>query len=141
MADRHQGATTGSPYHCGMLRGISALLFTAFSIMTLAPTLFVAHFMARRAYVERELCIQRGVAAEMRTCHGECHLGKQLRALEQEAEQGFPAERIDFRIEPAVESVDRGVRFILSGVQRSFPEGRMAACAGHRRLSEPVPWG
>lgn len=109
--------------------------------MTVAPTLFVAHFMARRAYIERELCIQREVAAEMRTCHGECQLSKQLRALEQEAEQGFPAERIDFRIEPAVESVDKGFRFILSGVQRPFPEWRMEACAGHPRLSEPVPWG
>lgn len=141
MADRHQHAASSMPYHCIMLRGISALLFAAFCTMTVAPTLFVAHFVARRAYIERELCIQREVAAEMRTCHGECHLGRQLRAMEQEAEQGFPAERIDFRIEPAVESVDKGVRFILSGVKRPFPEGRMEACVGHRRLSEPVPWG
>lgn len=48
----------------------------------LVPALLVTAFFMERSRIERELCVQRERAADMRTCHGECHLMKQLKAAE-----------------------------------------------------------
>ncbi|QQR87138.1 MAG: hypothetical protein IPJ76_02610 [Flavobacteriales bacterium] len=51
----------------------------------LAPAFIVTAFFAERSRIERELCVQRARAEGMRTCHGECHLMKQLKAAEDAA--------------------------------------------------------
>jgi len=121
-------------------RIVSSALLVAFVAMTLAPSLFLAHFLARRAYVERELCVQRQMAEGMRTCHGECHLSKQLRALEREAEQGFPVERIDFRTEPAIEQDGFVDQWVVAVLTRSFVSLSAIELSGFPAASEPVPW-
>lgn len=115
-------------------------LLAAIMASVFAPAAVVVGFHLRRAYVERELCVQREVAAELRTCHGQCHLAKQLRALEQEAEQGFPEERIHLRSEPMMDE--------RPGI--GCPEPPVFTFRHHRREDvlreghpsrlEPVPW-
>lgn len=107
----------------------------------MAPLFHVLHFQLRRAYVERELCVQRELAGNLRTCHGQCHLSKQLRSLEHEAAQGFPAERIDFRTEPAVDDLGAPVVIANRIVPRRFGHEEDGLLGGFRSPSDPVPWG
>jgi hypothetical protein len=118
------------------------LLVAAVAAMSWAPSAFLLRFELRRAYVERELCVQRALAGDMRTCHGECHLGQQLKALEQEAGQSFPGERLQLRTEPAVEPA-LPARAVMRAALVLVRAARMAPalCAGYRSPSEPVPWG
>lgn len=108
-------------------------------ITTLAPSLALLQFHLRRTYIERELCVQREVAADMRTCHGECHLAKQLKALEQESQESFPGSRLDLRTEPAVEpSVERaGLTPTVTSL--CFPVLEPALADGFIAALDPVP--
>jgi hypothetical protein len=124
-----------------MLRQGAFVLLTAIMAGTVAPSFFVLHFQLRQAYIERELCVQREVAEDMRTCHGQCHLSKQLRSLEHEAAQGFPAERIDFRTEPAVDHEGTPVLITSRGEQRCFARADERLLSGFRVQCDPVPWG
>ncbi|MBK8227853.1 MAG: hypothetical protein IPK70_11855 [Flavobacteriales bacterium] len=124
-----------------MLKGGSFVLLFAILAGMVAPSLFVLHFQLHRAYIERELCVQRDVAMGMRTCHGQCQLSKRLKALEQEAAQGFPAERIDFRTEPAVDGFSVPVLIANSAQPRRFAHVEDGLLNGFRAQSDPVPWG
>ena len=53
--------------------------------------------------IAKELCVQRELIEGMRSCHGECQLTKRFKALEQEAEAGFPAQSMQVRYEPVVD--------------------------------------
>lgn len=121
-----------------LLAPVLVLLFTA---VMLAPSLYLLEFHLHRAYIERELCVQRDVVESMRTCHGECQLSKRFKALEQEAAAGFPAERLQFRSDPMVD----GAAWIRCpkpmAIARHFAEPSVALATGHARLLEPVPWG
>ncbi len=107
----------------------------------LAPSLALLEFQLRRSYIERELCVQRDVAEGMRTCHGECQLSKRLKALEREAERGFPAEDLRFREFPMVL-----VRAAGTMPAPAVSAARLAAERpadteeGHARSAEHVPW-
>jgi len=86
-----------------MKRFTGPLLALLFAVVLCAPSLVLLEFQLERARIERELCVQREVVGEMRTCHGECQLSKRFRALEEEAETGFPAERVQVRYEPVMD--------------------------------------
>lgn len=113
----------------------------AFLGSMVAPSLCVLQFQMRRAYVERELCVQRDVVESMRTCHGECHLSKQLKALEQEAASGFPADQLQFRTEPAVALQVLSAGFVPVAIHRAFPRSVERIRAGHVDSADHVPWG
>lgn len=125
------------------MRGIvaicSALLIT---LVTLAPSLALLDFHIHRSYIERELCMQRDLAEGMRTCHGECQLSKRLKALEQEAERGFPAEELQFREIPmVVEPMASAMPDQASVDAELVFWARVMTADGHARSSEHVPWG
>ncbi|MBL7981835.1 MAG: hypothetical protein JNL52_08520 [Flavobacteriales bacterium] len=124
-----------------MNRCIGALLVVVVSVMLSMPTAVLVRFQLRRAYVERELCVQREVMADMRTCHGECHLSKQLKALEHESEQGFPAERFQERFEPVASEVPDILAIETNLVERSFPDFDEDLLSGNSGEVETVPRG
>jgi len=124
-----------------MNRFVGAMLVVVVSVMLSMPTAVLVRFQLRRAYVERELCVQREVMAEMRTCHGECHLSKQLRALEQESEQGFPSERFQERFEPVASEVPDQLAMATNLVERRFPVVEDDPLSGHSGEVETVPRG
>ena len=124
-----------------MNRLFGALLVVVVGIMLSMPTAVLVRFQLRRAYVERELCVQREVMADMRTCHGECHLSKQLKALEHESEQGFPAERFQERFEPLAGDVPDQVILPTNLVECRFPESEDDLLSGHSGEMETVPRG
>lgn len=109
-------------------------------ISTMAPSIALLQFNLRRAYIARELCVQREVAAEMRTCHGECHLARQLRALEQESDEGFPGSQIDFRTEPALEPAHAAEAHKAPAVMIRFASLEQVLPTGFITSIDPVPW-
>lgn len=124
-----------------MVRWMGRLVTLLFAVVLFAPSLFLLQFQMRRAYIERELCVQREVIAEMRTCHGECHLMKQFAALEQEADAGFPAERLQVREDPTI-AFDLVVRpCVRPFAERHFPDVVAAVFMGHARVVDHVPRG
>ncbi len=80
-----------------MARVTGPLLALLFAAVMNAPSLYLLQFTVHKAYVERELCVQRDVMEDMRTCHGECQLTKKFRALEEESNSRFPADRLEIR--------------------------------------------
>ncbi|MFN3874416.1 MAG: hypothetical protein ACK4L7_00705 [Flavobacteriales bacterium] len=115
-------------------------LLVAILVSAFAPAALVVNFQIHRAYVERELCVQRGLQADQRTCHGECHLAKQLRALEEEAERGFPVERNSMRSEPIVHELPSVNCPAPPGSAVRYPEQAASLNGGRPAPSEPVPW-
>lgn len=122
------------------MRGVAASLFVLMVGLLLAPALVLLEFTLDRERIARELCVQREVVEEMRTCHGECQLSKRLRALEHAADAPFPMERIELRFEPLV-PLDGALTLDLPiAFARAFPN--CAAVLLERPLPVPdgVPW-
>ena len=116
------------------------LLALWFVAVTAAPGVVFVGFQLRKAYVERELFVQRDVMEGMRTCHGDCFLSRQFKALEQEAERGFPAERM-VRFEPVTDVVaDPPVRIVPVCTLYWPDQGAMLDDGFHRGV-DPVPKG
>ncbi|MBX2974327.1 MAG: hypothetical protein KF797_14615 [Flavobacteriales bacterium] len=124
-----------------MRRTSASLLLLVLGAVHLAPLFVLVQFHMDRAHIERELCVQREVMADMRTCHGECQLSKRFRVLEQKAAKNFPTERIESRFEPKAPLAEshlwlpngpfevRRPDLVLLPLERAIP------------AAEPVPWG
>ena len=122
-----------------MFRWTGPIVAFLFTLVSVAPSLFLVQFQVRRAFIERELCVQRDVVEAMRTCHGECQLSKRFKALEHEAEAGFPAERISVRQEPQIPLDHAMQAFVPSLVDRVFPVLVEAALSQVIAIPEQVP--
>jgi hypothetical protein len=124
-----------------MKRVLAPLVALLFAVVLLAPSIVLLEFHVDRARIERELCVQRELMEDMRTCHGECQLSKRFKALEQEAEAGFPAERIQTRYEPQISVEDRSASIVLVEIDRIFAPTTDRLLAGVRSCADPVPRG
>lgn len=122
------------------MRGVAASLFVLMVGLLLAPALVLLEFTLDRERIARELCVQREVVEEMRTCHGECQLSKRLRALEHEADAPFPMERIELRFEPLV-PLDGALTLDLPiASARAFPNCAAALLERPLPVPDGVPW-
>ena len=119
-----------------ILAPVVSLLFMAALLM---PSVVLLQFKLDQARIEQELCVQREVIEEMRTCHGECQLSKRFKALEQEAEAGFPAERIQVRYEPVVDMAPTNAVLLPPTTERVMPDPRFRTSDGHGRGADHVP--
>lgn len=123
-----------------MRRTFAAAVLLVLGAVHLAPLAVLVQFHVDRARIEQELCVQREVMAEMRTCHGECQLSKRFKALERSAEQEFPMKRIDSRFEPQVPLatdhpwIEHGPFEVFHRDVIARPIDRTVPTA------EPVPW-
>lgn len=86
-----------------MKRILAPLVGLLFAAMLLAPSVVLFQFKLDQQRIAKELCVQRDLMEGMRSCHGECQLSKRFKALEQEAEAGFPAESMQVRYEPVMD--------------------------------------
>lgn len=129
------------PYLGAHVRKVFAsLVLFVLALVYLAPLAVLVQFHADRAYIEQELCVQREVMAEMRTCHGECQLSKRFQALERSAQQEFPTDKIQSRFEPKAPLAEAQLGFAATPVVRSFPEVVGAVLERVIPAAEPVPW-
>lgn len=106
----------------------------------LVPACIVADFLLDQERIARELCVQRLVPDEMRTCHGHCYLSKKLNEVDAR-ERDLPGVLRSVKLDDAIP-------------QRAFPgffsEPEIGSTnwtsvsademSGHVPLSEPVPW-
>jgi len=83
--------------------------------------------------------VQRDVVESMRTCHGECQLTKRFKALEQEAEAGFPVERIQTRFEPQISIEVCSMPVVLVEIDRIFPTLTPKVLEGVHSGTDQVP--
>lgn len=119
-----------------VLPPILALLFTA---VLMAPSFVLLQFKLDQARIAEELCVQREVMEEMRTCHGECQLSKRFKALEERSEAGFPTERVHVRYEPAVEPVSDERLFLPTVIELERPVLPAATAEGFGAAVDHVP--
>lgn len=122
------------------MRGISAFLLFNFLVATMAPAWIVADFLVERGRIERELCVQRMVPDDQRSCHGECHLKKRLEKSG-DPERELPFDLRALRIGEMILQEDASALVIP-------PDGHEPAWAtlveepreGHPHPNAPVPW-
>ncbi|MEO8066123.1 MAG: hypothetical protein ABI599_00380 [Flavobacteriales bacterium] len=105
----------------------------------LGPALIITDFLVERDRIARDLCVQRELTEGMRTCHGECHMMKQLHAAEQAAAQHTPPS-LPVKSQPEWIVEFMGVAKALDGVVIGLPVSRSVLLAGAISISEPVPW-
>jgi hypothetical protein len=122
-----------------MKRVLAPLVALLFAVVLLVPSIVLLEFHVDRARIERELCVQREMMEDMRTCHGECQLSKRFKALEQEAEAGFPAERIQVKYEPLTDLAPLAASFIAEVTDFNLPGTPVLYADGHGRGVEHVP--
>lgn len=115
------------------------LLALVFAAALLAPSGVLLQFKLDQARIAKELCVQRELMEEMRTCHGECQLSKRFKALEQDAEAGFPAERIQIRYEPVVDLEESSLVLPEPLIQVMTPSSLFPISDGFGASVEHVP--
>ena len=123
-----------------MRRSFAASVIVVLGLVHLAPLAVLIQFHVDRAYFERELCVQREVMAEMRTCHGECQLSKRFRALEQQASDEFPMERIETLFDPKT-PIPEELNVMAPSAGRTHPPVLVEFPLDREvYTAEPVPW-
>lgn len=124
-----------------MLLYARSLLFV-YLVTLLGPAGIVLDFLLEQDRIARELCVQRAVPDAKRTCHGQCHMAKQLSAVEGSGEQERP-QPPTCRYE--IQFLE--VRKDLPATQHaeatnSFGDARVATLSdGFPRMQDEVPWG
>ncbi|MFZ1686129.1 MAG: hypothetical protein WAU70_01830 [Flavobacteriales bacterium] len=123
-----------------MRRTAQLLLLLLYVGQLLAPAIIITDFIVDRERIARELCVQRERTEGMRTCHGECHMMKQLHAAEHAAAQHTPPS-LPIKAQPEwfVEVMD--VAKQSDAVILQWLEASVGLHAGVRNVAEPVPWG
>ena len=124
------------------MRAFAAVLALWLIGLALAPGVIVADFLVERERIDRELCVQRLVPEEVRTCHGQCYLMRSLQRVEQQ-EQRLPERLRDLRLpEYVVQRTASPQMPAKVAVHHLFVEGPAARLPeGWRSALEPVPWG
>ena len=119
---------------------LSPLVALLFAALLCAPSMIYVQFKLDQSRIARELCVQREVMEDMRTCHGECQLSKRFKALEARAEAGFPAELIEMRQEPAVAHAVAPRAYIAPVADLAVPDPCYHTAAGYPAAVDHVPW-
>lgn len=122
------------------MRGLAIAFLLHFVAVSIAPGWIVADFMLERGRIERELCVQRMVPDDLRTCHGECQLSKRLEQCDQRAEN-LPNELKAVRIGEMLPG-DGSVKLQMSMGGRGLQWVALEedVLAGHLQVLAPVPW-
>lgn len=124
-----------------MRRTVAGFLVVAMAMPFVLTATVLIRFHLERDRIIKELCVQRALPAAEQTCHGQCHLMKQLQA--QEAPQDLPAlPSLELRMEPAISS-HAGISLSIPQARSRWygPDVRYGRGAGYPSLADPVPWG
>ncbi len=124
-----------------MKRILAPLVGLLFAAMLLAPSVVLFQFKLDQQRIAKELCVQRDLMEDMRSCHGECQLSKRFKALEQEAEAGFPAESMQVRYEPVVDLGAPPVLILPLVTDLFSGQPVFALSEGFGKLAEHIPRG
>ncbi|HEX2616735.1 MAG TPA: hypothetical protein VHL57_04280, partial [Flavobacteriales bacterium] len=85
-----------------MRRKLACLLIAAMGLPFVLIAVVLVRFHVERDRIIKEVCVQRAVPEARRTCHGQCHLKKQLEAEPDEGRDASLPPAIELRSEPAI---------------------------------------
>lgn len=121
---------------------LGRLLLFLFAATVATPAVVMVDFLLERDRIIKELCVQRAVPEMERTCHGQCHLAKQLKETAPKKEELPVPPTIRFEVQFAgvytaftVDAPRTDLRSIHP-VDRSY-----AVLSGFPTCPEGVPWG
>ena len=121
---------------------LGRLLLFLFAATVAAPAVVMVDFLVERERIVRELCVQRAVPEMERTCHGQCHLTRQLKETrpKQEEMPAPPTIRFEVQFAGALSAALWPVP--RADLRPSYPVDRAyAVLPGHPTGPEGVPWG
>jgi hypothetical protein len=124
-----------------MERILAPVVSLLFAVVLLAPSLVLLQFKIDQSRIARELCVQRDLMEDMRSCHGECQLSKRFKALEEESQAGFPSERVQVRYEPVVDIAPAPRSIIAQVTDLVLPDPVFHLSDGFGACVEHVPRG
>ena len=122
------------------MRGFGALLWVVFLGHLLIPAGIVVDFLVDQERIAQELCVQRLVPEEMRTCHGHCYLSKKLKevdARERDLPGTLRALKLDDAVAQRTAIPFRSIVPVLALFRPDMDEALSPGCAP---VTEPVPW-
>ena len=125
-----------------MRRALAFFLIAATSLPLVLTGVVLVRFQLERDRIITERCVQRMLPAAEQTCHGRCHLKKQLAAAEALQEKAPAPVRLELRMEPAVVGhCTVRISAPAGGALLFGPEGFVHLSSGYTATAEPVPWG
>lgn len=122
------------------MRGVAAFFLIHFLAVTFAPGWIVADFLVERSRIEQELCVQRMVPDDLRTCHGECQLSKRLKDMDQR-EANLPNELKAVHLDQVVPGTE-GIEWPMSVpvIECAWARSAEDVRDGYPQRMAPVPW-
>jgi hypothetical protein len=122
-----------------VLRTTSITIILIMGLALIIPVCILVHFQLDRERIANELCVQRAVTEETRTCHGECHLRDQLRSLQADDPQQAPVETNVLTLIPVFIPEDPYRPFISPASETVFGMLQIILVEGHNGTIEQVP--
>ena len=122
------------------MRAIPSAVLCVFLAHLLVPACIVVDFLIDQDRIAKELCVQRLVPDDMRTCHGDCYLSKKLKDVDAR-ERDLPGTLRALKLDDALpqQSTLRTV-FAIAVTGPAWPEMKHGLLPGSVPVSEPVPW-
>lgn len=122
------------------MRALGLVTLLVFVAHLLVQTCIVVDFLVDQDRIARELCVQRLVPDEMRTCHGHCYLSKKLKEVD-ERERDLPGALRALKLDDAIPQQTTLSMFRQHDADRTiWARMRGTELSGHVLVSEPVPW-
>ncbi len=129
-----------APHICIVLRATCITILLVTGLTLFVPVCILLQFQLDKERIARELCIQREVAEETRTCHGQCHLTKQLKPLQEDIPQNALPETV-VTVLPGFTVTTQDQGFIRRIERIVFSRYNAAIAEGHTGIIEQVPRG
>lgn len=122
------------------MRALGPVLLLVFLGHLLLPAGIVMDFLIDQDRIAHELCVQRLVPDEMRTCHGHCYLSQKLKEVDTR-ERELPGTLRALKLDDAI-PVRTGFQSGVVGPTPVVlpPDAGGTTLTGCVPVSEPVPW-
>jgi hypothetical protein len=121
---------------------LGRFLLFLFAATVAAPAVVMVDFLLERDRIIKELCVQRAVPEMERTCHGQCHLAKQLKETAPTKGELPVPPTIRFEVQFAGAYTAATVDAPRTDLRPSHPVDRTyAVLSGYPTCPEGVPWG
>ena len=122
------------------MRAIPLAMMCVLLAHLLVPACIVVDFLVDQDRIAHELCVQRLVPDDMRTCHGDCYLSKRLKDVDAR-ERDLPVALRALKLDDAIpHNVSLLVRPVVAAFRAVRWNADGATSPGCVPVSEPVPW-
>lgn len=121
-------------------RTLSIGLLLVYCGVLLAPFAITLDFLVNRDRIARGLCVQRAVPEGMRTCHGQCHLMKQLLAEKEGSRSPATPPTLPEKIHPELMEAAPPLMTDERSIALNWNSLIVQLPVGCSDPADPVPW-